>query len=142
MNLVLRRQTSSEHCTIGELYDEQGLFICWTLEDVVREMPHVPVHEWKVKGDTAIPQGRYSITITKSERFQKDLPLLNMVPGFAGIRIHPGNTHEDTEGCILPGEKVAGESIVESRKAFGKLYGIIESALQDGDEVWIDVRNP
>lgn len=140
MNLILRRHKSTEHSTIGELYRD-GEFICYTLEDPVREMVGLPVEQWKVKGDTAIPQGRYRVTITMSDRFKKELPLLNMVPGFSGVRIHTGNTHHDTEGCILPGEKVSGETIVESRKAFAKVMGLIEVALTDGDDVWLEVRN-
>ena len=143
MNLVLRRRPSTEFATIGELYLE-GNFLCFTLEDVVREIEGQPVSAWKVKGETAIPQGKYRVTITKSERFKRDLPLLNMVAGFEGVRIHPGNRAEDTEGCILPGMSIGpdGWSVVESRYAFNKVYGLIDSALHDGDEVHIDVRNP
>lgn len=140
---VLRRQPSTDHCTIGELYAE-GQFVCYVLEDVVRELENIPVSEWKVKGETAIPQGRYRITITKSERFGRPLPFLNMVPGFAGIRIHPGNTDKDTEGCLLPGMSVApnGEAVLESRTAFKKVYEMIDESLMQGDEVWIEIRNP
>jgi hypothetical protein len=142
VNLVLRRKPSTVNATVGELYMD-GSFHCYVLEDVVREVEGQPVSAWKVKGKTAIPQGKYAVTVTKSERFKRDLPLVNMVPGFEGVRIHPGNHHWDTEGCLLPGMNVGpdGESVVESRYAFNKLFGIIESALHDGDPVWLDVRN-
>jgi hypothetical protein len=143
LELILRRRPSTTKCTIGEIYKEDGEFVCFSLEDVVREMPHVPVSQWKIPGETAIPQGRYRITVTHSDRFGKALPLLNMVPGFGGIRIHPGNTNADTSGCILPGNFVNndGESISDSRGAFAKLNGIIDEALQAGDDVYIQVRN-
>ena len=144
MNLVLRRKPSNETCTIGELYDGKGGFICWICEDVVRELDGVPTSVWKVKGETAIPQGRYAITITHSKRFNKPLPLLNMVQGFDGIRIHPGNGPDDTEGCLLPGMAVqpGDKGVLESRTAFAKVFKLIEDELQTGEQVHIEVRNP
>jgi hypothetical protein len=140
VNLELRRRPSSTHATIGELFEADALQ-CFTLEDVVRERPGVPVGEWKIPGKTAIPAGRYKITVTHSQRFGRDLPLLNAVPGFLGVRIHPGNTAADTEGCILVGTQMAGEAIVESRKAFEELFADIRGALDSGEEVWITVLN-
>ena len=43
-----------------------------------------PVAAWKVPGETAIPSGRYRVTITPSARFKRELPLLNRVAGFEG----------------------------------------------------------
>ena len=143
MNLILRRWKSNDECTIGELYDDSGKFVCFTLEDIVREVEGEPVSSWKVRDETAIPVGRYRVTITNSKRFKRPLPLLNMVEGFEGIRIHPGNVHTDTSGCILPGIGVhAGDKgLHESRVAFNKVYDLIDDALMHGDEVWLDVRN-
>ncbi len=143
MNLVLRRRPSNENCTIGELYND-GTFLCHILEDVVREQSGVPVSVWKQQGKTAIPQGKYQITITLSKRFGRQLPLINAVEGFDGIRIHPGNTAADTEGCLLPGMSVApdGNSVLESRFAFTKVYKLIDDTLMTGEPVSIEIRNP
>lgn len=146
MELLLQRQHSGRHATLGILTVD-GAEACFTVEDVVREPREVngghktPVERWKVHGQTAIPQGRYRVTITYSGRFKRDLPLVNAVPGFEGIRIHPGNTHADTEGCILPGTRIVGEQVVESRAAFNRLMLAIESALDAGEEVWLEIRN-
>ena len=92
MELRVERTDFSETSTIGKLYvDDQ--FECYTLEDKVR-----PV---KIKGKTAIPAGRYEVIVNFSQRFGRMLPLFLNVPNFEGVRIHPGNTAADTEGCIL-----------------------------------------
>lgn len=142
MELILQRKPSLPHATLGFLRGTDGLMICNTLEDVVRERPGEPVEAWKIKGETAIPAGRYQVLITRSARFGKDLPLLVGVPGFAGIRIHAGNTDADTEGCILVGRRVAGDALLESRFALLDVMLRIGDALKDGDDVWIDVRKP
>lgn len=134
MLMILQRQPSADGATIGELSIE-GQHECWTCEDVVRP-PGV-----KVLGETAIPAGRYRVTVTFSNRFQRLLPLVNDVPGFTGIRIHPGNTAADTEGCILPGVVKGTNNVGQSRMAFEPLFAKIVAATQDGGECWIDVRD-
>jgi hypothetical protein len=44
------------------------------------------------------------------------------VPNFEGVRIHPGNSNHDTEGCILVGQSISKDYISKSRKAFEKLF--------------------
>lgn len=134
MELTLTRDICGAACTLGRL-DVDGGFECYTIEDVVR-----PAGE-KVHGQTAIPAGRYRIVITQSPRFHRPLPLLLDVPNFEGVRIHPGNTAADTEGCILPGKSRSDDAVFESRAAFTPLFEKIESAIAAGDEVWIEVRN-
>ena len=119
MDLMLRREPSGEDFTRGEL-TVNGSFECFTLEDKVR-----PV---KIKGITAIPAGAYEVVVTFSERFKRPLPLLLNVPNFDGIRIHPGNTSRDTEGCILVGQKRTKDSVQLSRAAFDVLFAKIAQA--------------
>jgi len=140
MELLLQRNPSGAEATLGRLLLD-GAFECYTLEDLVREMAGLPVEQWKIAGETAIPSGRYKVGITMSARFHKELPILYGVPGFAGVRIHSGNRAEDTEGCILVGKRTFGETVIDSRIAFLDLADKIDAALQAGDEVWIDVRN-
>lgn len=45
------------------------------------------------------------------------------------VRIHPGNTTGDTEGCILVGRGRERNIITDSRAAFGPLYADIEAAI-------------
>lgn len=133
MNLLLQRQPSRDGCTIGRLAVD-GVFDCWTLEDVVRDGP-------KIAHQTAIPAGRYRVDITLSARFGRMLPVLLNVPGFEGIRIHPGNTSADTEGCILVGQDRANASIVSSRLALGALQPKIAGAIAHHEDVFITIEN-
>ena len=113
MLIVIRRLYKGEKSIIGEMTVD-GIFECFTLEDVER-----PV---KIKGETAIPKGSYKVIINESNRFKRLLPLVLNVPGFEGIRIHPGNTNHDTEGCILVGRTRSKDFIGQSRKAFTCLF--------------------
>lgn len=141
MKLLLERQQRGLTCTIGSLFID-GSFECFVLEDVIREIRGVPVGNWKVKGKTAIPAGTYDVLITYSNRFKRDMPLIVGVPGFEGIRIHTGNTDEDTDGCLLVGMEVQGESLTRSREAYGRLYDKLAAALKGGQNVTITITNP
>jgi hypothetical protein len=128
MKLKLLREKSSDDTTIGKLYINEEFF-CYTLEDKVRDK--------KVYGETAIPAGTYKVLITWSPRFKRQLPLLVDVPRFDGIRIHPGNTHKNTEGCILVGEYVEGEFLYKSKIAFDRLYAIL---VKSKDSITIEIE--
>ncbi len=127
MNLELKRVKLGEDYTIGRL-SLDGRFLCYTLEDKVREVIGEPVTSWKVQDKTAIPMGVYPVIITMSARFKVRLPLLMDVPGFSGIRIHTGNSSKDTEGCILVGSTWDGSSgwIGSSKVAFSLLFPILD----------------
>ena len=138
MKLILSRIEFGES-TVGRLYID-GAFQCFTLEDKVRELPGKAVSEWKVKSQTAIPCGTYQVRITHSGRFNKMLPQILDVPGFAGIRIHAGNTKEDTEGCILLGTATDGTTVSGSRMAVDAFISKLSAALTAGDTVTIEVK--
>lgn len=129
MNLELKRVKFGEDYTIGHL-SVDGRFLCYTLEDKVREVIGEPVSSWKVQNQTAIPKGVYPVIITMSARFRTRLPLLMDVPGFSGVRIHTGNSSKDTEGCILVGSTWDGKSgwIGSSKVAFSILFPVLEQA--------------
>jgi hypothetical protein len=115
MELALKRRWFTERSTIGELFVD-GVFECYVLEDATR-----PPDE-KVFGETCIPVGRYPIIINHSPRFGVDMPLLLDVPGFQGVRIHPGNKPDDTEGCLLVGRQMTQDAIMDSRLAYESLF--------------------
>jgi hypothetical protein len=138
LRLRLERLQLDPDVTIGSL-SVDGAWACWVLEDAVREVAGQPVAAWKVPGQTAIPYGTYAVDITRSARFSRDLPLLLAVPGFTGIRMHPGNTTADTEGCLLPGLDRLAKSVGRSRDAFTALFSELRQAMWAGRSISIEV---
>lgn len=134
MNLKLQRKKSANGCTHGDIFNE-GIPECFSLEDEVRP------DGIKIPGQTAIPVGRYRVIVTFSNRFQKNLPLLENVPNFTGVRIHAGNSSADTEGCILVGQVRSVTTVLHSRAALEILQAKIEQAITAGNKVWIEIKN-
>lgn len=131
MNITLNRIAKKAKYTIGKLYINDQYF-CDTLEDTDRgltqSMTEQQIVSKKVYGETAIPTGTYRIIISYSNKFKKQMPLLLNVPGFAGIRIHSGNTEKDSLGCILVGKNKAVGKVLESRDTYSKLFSILQEA--------------
>ena len=128
MEIRINRIARKERYTIGNMYVDDTYF-CDTLEDadrgLVDTMEIDEILENKLKGITAIPTGKYDVILTFSPRFKRILPLLLNVKGFEGIRIHPGNTAEDTEGCLLVGENKEKGKVLNSRATFERLMAIL-----------------
>ena len=142
MELRLERKYRNNNYCIDKLYIN-GKYFSDALEDPDRGLTDTmsldEIKKIKIKGNTCIPYGTYNITITYSPRFKKNLPLLNNVKGFDGIRIHSGNKPQDTEGCLLPGfNKVKGQ-VIDSRVTTDKLIAQIQQALNKGEKVTITI---
>ena len=142
MELRLERKYRNNNYCIDKLYIN-GKYFSDVLEDPDRGLTDTmsleEIKKIKIKGNTCIPYGTYNVTITYSPRFKKNLPLLNNVKGFDGIRIHSGNTPQDTEGCLLPGfNKVKGQ-VIDSRVTTDKLIAQIQQALNKGEKVTITI---
>ena len=131
MILTLDRKYKLPTYTIGKLYIDEEYF-CDTLEDRDRgltdSMTVSGIGKIKIKKETAIPTGTYKVTITYSNRFKKNMPLINDVKGFEGIRIHSGNTDKDTEGCVLVGFNKVKGNVINSRDTYNKLFSILSKS--------------
>lgn len=135
MELLLLRKYKKSGYTIGHLYID-GVYYCDTLEDTDRGMRQGAAYaenkRKKVPGATAIPTGRYVVTLgIQSPRFRNRavyrfcggyLPRLLDVPCFDGVLIHIGNTAKDTDGCILVGRNQKVGAVVDSTSTFVGLY--------------------
>ena len=152
MELILKRIAKRKTYTIGRLYIRQQVmdeylpgtedkYFCDTLEPTWRDYEH---GAYKVKGRSAIPEGRYAVVISYSPKFKQWLPILLGGPEFnkqwQGIRIHAGNTAKDTEGCILVGRNQRVGEVLDSRKWLNKLKQKIVEAKDRGEAVWLTIK--
>ena len=115
----------------------EGAYFCDTLEPTWRDYK---TGAYKVKGRSAIPEGRYAVVISYSPKMKQWLPILLGVPKFEGIRIHAGNTSEDTEGCILVGINREVGKVLDSRIWLHRLKQKIVEAKDKGEAVWITIK--
>lgn len=141
MELLVVRYHKKPTYTIGKLFIN-GEYFCDTLEDTDRglanTMPLSQIQAAKRKGTTAIPTGRYLMELTVSPRFGRTLPIIIGVKGFDGIRIHRGNTHEDTEGCILVGENKAVGKVLNSANTENRLMDILQK-INHTEQIYITI---
>ena len=152
MELILERIAKRKTYTIGHLYIRQQVmddylpgtedkYFCDTLEPTWRDYAH---GSYKVKGRSAIPEGRYAVVISWSPKFKMWLPILLGGPEFnkqwQGIRIHMGNTAKDTQGCILVGRNQRVGEVLESRKWLYELKQKIVEAKNRGEAVWLTIK--
>lgn len=139
MIVTQQREPSVGAATLSKVWIA-GNFVCDILEDEVREVWGEPVAYWKVHGKTAIPVGTYRVVTQHSMRFGPDTLTLLDVPGFEYIRIHGGNTVENTEGCLLPGTRNSKNTVGASQVALRALRSIIIPAIGSHEEVWWEIK--
>lgn len=137
----MKRDVKAAGYTMGRLYVD-GKYFCDTVEDTDRgltsDMTAGDIARVKVAGQTAIPKGKYPVTLNVvSPRFGKrkqyafcegKVPRLVSVPGFDGVLIHIGNSAKDTEGCILVGVNRKYGFVYKSADTFRRLYAEMKKA--------------
>ena len=107
--MILIRDSIVNDAVLGSLY-VGGIRVCETLENKTK----------------LIPCGEYNLNVSKSQKFDRMLPLVynDEVPMHRGIRIHVGNSVKDTTGCILVGFERNGDRLVNSRNAESAVTGL------------------
>ena len=140
MELTLTRIAKRKDYTIGRL-SVDGTSFCNTLEPTWRDYEH---GAYKIKGRSAIPEGRYAVVISYSPKFQKWLPLLLGGPEFnkrwQGIRIHAGNSAKDTQGCILVGDNRLEGQVLDSNLWLHRLKRRITEAKSRDEAIWLTIQ--
>lgn len=153
MEILLKRLYFKDSYTIGKMY-VNGEYFCDCLEDKVRDYNKdgdlLDEGEQKVYGKTAIPYGKYEITMKiMSPKFSRRsaymwcggyLPRLLNVSHFEGILIHGGNTANDCQGCILVGENKVKGQLVNSMATLKRLYPKLKAASDRGENIWITIE--
>ena len=152
VRIVVRRLYRKDKYTIGKLYINDEYF-CDTLEDPDRgldnSMSLAQIKSIKVKGDTAIPYGKYFLTLDtvspKYSNFTKypyvksykgKMPRVLGIKGFDGVLIHAGNTQKDTEGCLLVGENKVKGKVINSQSTWLKLMKKLYEYKSQGNSVF------
>lgn len=145
MEIKLYRDIAEKEFTMGKL-SINGISYGYTCEDEKRMT--------KVKGETAIPAGRYRVIYREvdsdmTRRYKKRFApwfkwhlWVTNVPGFNYIYLHVGNTPEDSDGCILIGahRDISHGVISTSVDAYKTFYRNVSSALDNNEEVWLNIE--
>lgn len=139
MKLGLTRTLMADYWTGGWI-SVDGIRMCVSLELPVRDgLP-----------GSAIPEGIYPINLRPSpkflalsidpkltmrdrgywERYAGAMPHIDGIDKRSDIMLHPGNTPEDTDGCVLVGQQMQTAYITNSRLAFSVLYANIVSGVK------------
>ena len=144
MEIKVVRRYRAPGYTIGTMLIDGARFSD-TLEDRDRDLNRDgdlnDPGEGKVYAETAIPYGRYRVTLDVSPKFRRKLPRLHDVPHFEGILIHRGNTAADSAGCILVGENKAVGKVLNSTPYEERIVKIIGDAIARGEKVWITITS-
>lgn len=145
MELILERKIHNKNSTEGNLYlQETGEPWKWfshTIEDVVRSAFGVTWRKvFKVYTKTAIPYGRYPVSVTWSNRFKRPMVGIFNVPDFEGIRIHWGTSELSSAGCVIISYHADSPNhrLVFDKTATEDLIKLVEEA-QKKEKIWITI---
>lgn len=156
MELRLIRKYIKENYTIGHLYEMRNgveYYICDVIEDKVRDLNRDgdlnDKGEQKIPSQTAIPYGRYEVLLTVSPAFKNKtwakkyngiVPLINNVPHFSGIRIHPGSSADSSAGCLIVGMNTKRGMVTNSVAMYDKLMSqFLIPAIDRGEHIYINI---
>ena len=151
--ILVERNEYGANYTMGKMYVD-GMPFGDTIEPASKHlsnsMPLSEIKEKKVYGKTCIPTGRYKLTWAYSPRlggrayakkYNGKFPLLNNVPGWSGVLIHPFNYGTESQGCISVGERWSAGKIINATKGFQDLMDFyLVPAFQRGQEVYITIK--
>jgi hypothetical protein len=152
INIYLKRKFLTKESTTGDFFCKDLGFHYASIEDPVRDV--------KIPKLTAFPEGVYELGLRdfnedrpdlysfKTKQYQKRFDWFKWhiwikdVPNYNYVYIHIGNTHEDTDGCVLLGMSRSKNKVNSSVDAFHSFYEKIYPYLEDEDtKVCLHVEN-
>ncbi len=151
--IKVERRWKMENYTISRLY-LNGVRYYEALEDKDRGLVQTDslekIKKVKVKGETAIPKGKYLVDMnTVSPKYAKiawakklcggKMPRLVDVPGWEGVLFHPLTDASQTEGCIGVGKNLVKGKILESRACFEHIYKEMKAAHDRGEQIYVEI---
>ena len=69
------------------------------------------------------------------------MPLISNIPNFSGVRIHIGNTENDTDGCPLVGRNTVVGRVTDSKATFTMLMNkYLTPARNRKEKVYITIK--
>ena len=110
----------------------------------------------KVPGGTRIPEGHYKLGINENlspltQRYRNRFPWfshhieIKEIPNYDKVYVHIGNSHRDTEGCILIADGVNAAStekmILQSQKAYERFYKMVLPKINQNEPLTINILN-
>ena len=153
MEIKVDRRYKKPTYTISNVFID-GEWFCNFMEDrdrgLTSDMSLAQIRSIKVAGETAIPSGRYAVTLkVKSPKYAAMktyasfcggyMPRLLDVTGFDGILIHPGNYATDTQGCLLPGLNKRKGAVLDSVATFKRMYERLKAASDRNEKIYITI---
>ncbi|MBR6275940.1 MAG: hypothetical protein IKR31_03275 [Prevotella sp.] len=162
MELKVDRKYKKGTYTISNLFID-GDWVCNIIEDKDRGlhkgMSLAQIRSLKVKSKTAIPSGRYRVTMKvvspkfSLKKYYMDfckgrLPRVLAVPGFDGILFHAGDLKTDvatagmSAGCLLTGLNTIKGALTKTKEMFEYVCKILMAADERGEEIWVTVGAP
>lgn len=136
MEILVERYDFTDSQTWGKMFVDGELF-CDTLEDKDRELENCGC-DCKVYAKTAIPRGKYKVTVHWWQKYNNFFGLLWNVPCFTGIYIHGGRNEYDSAGCILIGKR-NGEKLENSSMYVKRFRELITAAKDLNQTIYITV---
>ena len=127
--------TEVEGFCLGKIYSE-NLYIGETLEDEDRRLEE---GHSKVYGRSAMPTGRYELTLYHSPKHGV-VPLFMNVPNFEYTEIHGANTANQLLGCVAVGKIRTSDGVANCAPVVQRIVAIMQTAEDEGSKCFCTIK--